>query len=97
MLGCPMYSSCAQVARLRGACGVGDSDLQGGITLAAKRMGRLRRMQWARLEWLRNKYPIVVVIIEQVDSGGNGVSNAYDMRKAPILGDHYTIVTARVI
>ena len=63
VLGCPIYSNCAQVARLRGACGVGVSDLQGGIALAAKGMGRLRRMQWARLGWLWNGHPIVVVSI----------------------------------
>ena len=80
MLGCPRNSVGDQAARLRGACGVGVSDLQGGIALAAKRMGRLRRMQWARLGWLWDGHPIVVISIEQVDCEGIGVSGAYDMR-----------------
>ena len=85
MLGCPRYSEGAQAARLRGACGVGVSDLQWGVALAAKRMGRLRGMQGARLGWLRDGHPIVVISIEQVDYGGVGISGAHDVHYAPIL------------
>ena len=79
MLGCPRYSEGAQAARLRGACGVGVSDLQRGVALAAKRMGRLQGMQGARLGWLWDGHPIVVIGIEQVDCGGVGISGVNDV------------------
>ena len=87
MLGCPRYSEGDQAAWLRGACGVGISNLQGRVTLAAKWMGRLRGMHRARKEAVGDfaEAPIVVIGIEQVDYGGDGVSSAHNVHYAPIL------------
>ena len=66
---------------------MGVANLQGGVTLAAEWVGRLRWMHGTRKEAVGGfaEAPIVVIGIEQVDYGGDGVSSAHNVHYAPIL------------
>ena len=52
-------------------------------------------MQRARLSWLSDANP-VVVIIEQANCWGVRVPGAHDVPEAPVLGNYNTIEATRI-